>query len=145
MPLAGIGPFVFALGGYAAVDVDCNIRAQRAEVVKQFRKRDLKRIYEPGCGGATTLGVCRQQFPDAELIGGDLSPALLRGGHFMSEMLGLNITFRQEDCTKVAERDNSDLIVMGVRGRNPFDLAIFGSTANQVVRRARCPVLTYRP
>ena len=45
----------------------------------------------------------------------------------------------------VAERDNSDLIVMGVRGRNPFDLAIFGSTANQVVRRARCPVLTYRP
>lgn len=107
MFMAGIGPFVFALGGYAAVDVDCNIRTQRSEVVKQFRKRDMKRIYEPGCGGATTLGVCRQQFPDAELIGGDLSPALLRGGHFMSEMLGLNITFRQEDCTKVAERDNS--------------------------------------
>jgi nucleotide-binding universal stress UspA family protein len=29
-----------------------------------------------------------------------------------------------------------------VRGRNPIDLALFGSTANQVVRRARCPVVT---
>lgn len=37
---------------------------------------------------------------------------------------------------------HADLIVMGVRGRNPMDLLLFGSTANQVVRRATCPVLT---
>jgi nucleotide-binding universal stress UspA family protein len=37
-----------------------------------------------------------------------------------------------------------DLIVMGVRGRSPIDLTIFGSTANHVVRRAGCPVLTIR-
>ncbi len=109
MPMfaAGIGPYVFSLGGYAAVDVNCDIRAQRGNVVGQFRNRNLKRIYEPGCGGATTLGVCRQQFPDAELIGGDLSPSLLKNGHFVSEMLGLNITFRQEDACKVAEADAS--------------------------------------
>jgi nucleotide-binding universal stress UspA family protein len=43
-----------------------------------------------------------------------------------------------------AERDGTDLIVMGIRGRNPVDLTLFGSTANQVVRRATCPVLTLR-
>ena len=36
----------------------------------------------------------------------------------------------------------SDLIVVGVQGRRALDLTLFGSTANQVVRRATCPVLT---
>jgi nucleotide-binding universal stress UspA family protein len=45
---------------------------------------------------------------------------------------------------EAAEREGTDLIVMGVRGRNPVDLALFGSTANHVVRRAPCPVLTLR-
>jgi nucleotide-binding universal stress UspA family protein len=44
----------------------------------------------------------------------------------------------------VAEADAVDLIVMGVRGRNPLDLTLFGSTTNHVVRRAPCPVLTLR-
>jgi nucleotide-binding universal stress UspA family protein len=38
----------------------------------------------------------------------------------------------------------ADLIVMGVHGRNVVDLALFGSTTNQVVRSATCPVLTVR-
>jgi nucleotide-binding universal stress UspA family protein len=45
---------------------------------------------------------------------------------------------------ELAESDRADLIVMGVRGRNPVDLALFGSTVNHVVRRATCPVLTIR-
>lgn len=44
----------------------------------------------------------------------------------------------------VAERDAADLIVMGVHGRNALDLMVFGSTTNQVVRRASCPVLTLK-
>jgi nucleotide-binding universal stress UspA family protein len=43
-----------------------------------------------------------------------------------------------------AEADTTDLIIMGVRGRNPVDLTLFGSTTNHVVRRAHCPVLTLR-
>jgi len=42
-----------------------------------------------------------------------------------------------------AARDGqADLIVIGVRGRNALDIGLFGSTTNQVVRRATCPVLT---
>ena len=36
---------------------------------------------------------------------------------------------------------NADLIVLGVHGRNAFDLAFFGSTSKDVIRQARCPVL----
>jgi nucleotide-binding universal stress UspA family protein len=43
-----------------------------------------------------------------------------------------------------ATEDGCDLIVMGVHGRNVLDLMLFGSTTNQVVRRATCPVLTLR-
>lgn len=38
----------------------------------------------------------------------------------------------------------ADLIVIGVHGRNALDVTLFGSTTNQVVRRASCPVLTIR-
>jgi nucleotide-binding universal stress UspA family protein len=45
---------------------------------------------------------------------------------------------------KAAADGKADLIVLGVHGRRPIDLALFGSTANHVVRRATCPVLTLR-
>jgi nucleotide-binding universal stress UspA family protein len=45
---------------------------------------------------------------------------------------------------EVAAEEGSDLIVVGVHGRNPIDLRLFGSTANQIVRGATCPVLTLR-
>lgn len=44
----------------------------------------------------------------------------------------------------IAENEEADLIVMGVHGRNAIDMMLFGSTTNQVVRRAVCPVLTLR-
>jgi nucleotide-binding universal stress UspA family protein len=49
----------------------------------------------------------------------------------------------REILQAAAER-KSDVIVMGVQGRGPVDLAFFGSTAQHVVRQAVCPVLTLR-
>ena len=45
---------------------------------------------------------------------------------------------------EVVRTDGTDLIVMGVRGRNPVDLTLFGSTTNHVVRGSACPVLTIK-
>jgi universal stress protein A len=45
---------------------------------------------------------------------------------------------------RLVAEDKSDLIVMGVRGRGALDRWMFGSTAQQVVRHAICPVLTLR-
>ncbi len=43
-----------------------------------------------------------------------------------------------------AREEPAELIVLGVRGRSALDVGFFGSTANQAVRRATCPVLTIR-
>ena len=48
------------------------------------------------------------------------------------------------EILRLATERQVDLIVMGVRGRGPVDLTLFGSTTNQVVRRATCPVITVR-
>jgi nucleotide-binding universal stress UspA family protein len=45
------------------------------------------------------------------------------------------------EILKVAEAREADIVVMGVRGRHPIDLALFGSTTHHVVRGASCPVL----
>jgi nucleotide-binding universal stress UspA family protein len=45
------------------------------------------------------------------------------------------------EILRVATERQADLIVLGVHGRNAFDRAVFGSTTEQVVRRATCPVL----
>ncbi|PYR52148.1 MAG: hypothetical protein DMF89_03580 [Acidobacteria bacterium] len=44
----------------------------------------------------------------------------------------------------LADAEHTDLIVMGVHGRNAVDMMLFGSTTNHVVRSASCPVLTLR-
>ena len=43
-----------------------------------------------------------------------------------------------------AEAKAADLIVMGAQGRGGIGLALFGSTTQQVVRGAMCPVLSVR-
>ena len=48
------------------------------------------------------------------------------------------------EILRVAAEDHADLIVAGVHGRNAIDLMLFGSTTNQLVRHATCPVLTLR-
>jgi nucleotide-binding universal stress UspA family protein len=48
------------------------------------------------------------------------------------------------EILRVAANKDTDLIVLGVHGHNPFDRLFFGSTAQHVVRAARCPVLTVR-
>jgi nucleotide-binding universal stress UspA family protein len=52
---------------------------------------------------------------------------------------------RGEPYQKIIEHAadaHTDLIVMGVRGRNIVDLAIFGSTTHRVIQLGPCPVLT---
>ena len=49
-----------------------------------------------------------------------------------------------EQILTVATAEHSDLIVMGLQGRSALDMMLFGSTTQEVVRRASCPVLTLR-
>ncbi|MBI5198857.1 MAG: universal stress protein [Nitrospirae bacterium] len=45
---------------------------------------------------------------------------------------------------KVARDKKIDLIIIGTHGRTGIDRFLFGSTAEKVVRKAPCPVLSVR-
>ena len=50
-----------------------------------------------------------------------------------------------QEISRFAEEEKIDLIVIGTHGKTGLDRMLFGSTAEQVVRHAPCPVITVRP
>jgi nucleotide-binding universal stress UspA family protein len=85
-------------------------------------------------------GHPREQDIEARLWG--LVPDGVRDWCMPSVRVERGRPFRE--ILRVADEVHADLIVMGVHGRSALGLALFGSTTNQVVRRATCPVLTLR-
>lgn len=69
----------------------------------------------------------------------------------MEELRGLKNVERivvrgipDEEILKVAKNEKIDIIVIGTHGRTGIDRLLFGSTAEKVVRKAPCPVLSVR-
>jgi glycine betaine transporter len=52
--------------------------------------------------------------------------------------------YPSQEIVKYAREHKVDLIVMGTHGRGPIGHLLLGSVAENVVRRAHCPVLTVR-
>ncbi len=46
-----------------------------------------------------------------------------------------------QEIIQLALEARTDLIILGVRGRNALDLALFGSTTHRVIQLGSCPVL----
>lgn len=107
-----LGPLVFKHGGYAAVNVGDDLKKNRDDILRALPKTSYNRIYEPGCGGGTTIGAIAEKYPDAEIIGCDLSPLLLEMAHLVSERRGQKIHYKQRELTDTGEADASvDAIV----------------------------------
>jgi nucleotide-binding universal stress UspA family protein len=49
-----------------------------------------------------------------------------------------------DEIVNFADKEQCELIVMGTHGRTGFKRLLMGSVAEAVVRRAQCPVLTYK-
>ena len=48
------------------------------------------------------------------------------------------------EIIRTAKEKSADMIVIGTHGRTGIDHMLFGSTAEKVVRKSHCPVLTVR-
>jgi universal stress protein A len=49
-----------------------------------------------------------------------------------------------DEIVRLAEEEEVDLIVLGTHGRTGLSRLLMGSVAEQIVRRATCPVLTFK-
>ena len=65
-----------------------------------------------------------------------------RAGSAIEDRAVLGRAYRE--ILRIAADSSTDLIVMGAQGRGGLGLTLFGSTTQQVVRAATCPVLTVR-
>ena len=74
----------------------------------------------------------RMLIPAGELAGLQVEHVILRGMPFL-------------EIIRYAKANDVDLIVIGTHGRSGMEHIIFGSTAEKVVRKAPCPVLSVRP
>jgi len=84
----------------------------------------------------------RRQCETARQSVQELTASFRHGPSDIQHLVGLGRPYRE--ILRHADERHADLIVMGVRGRGPIDLTVFGSTTNHVVRRATCPVVTVR-
>ncbi len=50
-----------------------------------------------------------------------------------------------DEILAMADKEKASMIVLGTHGRAGLDHLLFGSTAERVVRRSKCPVMTIRP
>ena len=69
-----------------------------------------------------------------------LLPASARSHALLKPRLRVGKPYEEIICA--AREADADLIILGVRGRNALDLAIFGSTTHRVIQKGPCPVLT---
>ena len=79
---------------------------------------------------------------DAERRLGQMVGDAVRASCVVEEVVVTGTPHRE--ILSLAAALDSDLIVMGVQGRNAADLFFFGSTTHQVVRGAHCAVMTLR-
>lgn len=72
---------------------------------------DHRRVVDIGCGFGKSTRPFRDAFPDAEVIGIDLSAPALKLGHVAAERMGKPIWFRQADGADTGlETSSSDLV-----------------------------------
>ncbi len=83
-----------------------------------------------------------QRARDASIALNCLIPGDLRLSRPPVTMVALGKPYRE--ILRVAAEQSVDLVVSGVHDRRLLDLLIFGSTTNQIIRRAPCPVLSVR-
>ena len=69
-----------------------------------------------------------------------LLPSSARGCALLKPRLRVGTPY--QEIIRSARETDTDLIILGVRGRNALDLAVFGSTTHRVIQKGSCPVLT---
>ncbi len=136
-------PTDFSNGARAAMDHALSLaRDYKAKLILLYVIQDISiaEWYIPSSLSVADLVADMQKSAELEMEKlakevsskvGDVEKMVVRGVPFV-------------EIIKTAKEKNADMIVIGTHGRTGIDHMLFGSTAEKVVRKAHCPVLTVR-
>jgi ubiquinone/menaquinone biosynthesis C-methylase UbiE len=96
--------------------------------------RDYQRIVDLGCGFGKSTRPFKQKWPDAEVIGIDLSAPVLRLAHRHAADSGLDIKFRQADAQHTGLPDNSADLVTATMVVHELPPPVLGSVLTEAAR-----------
>lgn len=104
----GLGVFSFGLMGKNLDDIGESISLWASEKFPQFRP---KRILDMGCSIGHNTQPWAKTYPDAEVIGMDVSAPCLRYAHARSQSQGVQVHYQQGNATQAPYEDGSfDLV-----------------------------------
>jgi nucleotide-binding universal stress UspA family protein len=136
-------PTDFSQGARAAMDHAISLaKDYHAKLILLYVIQDISiaEWYIPSTLSVTDLVEDMQRSANAEMDrwgtevsakAADVEKMVVRGVPFV-------------EIIKTAKDKKADLIVIGTHGRTGIDHMLFGSTAEKVVRKSSCPVLTVR-
>jgi universal stress protein A len=117
--------------------------AAGAELVLLHVLPSLAAYAVPDLSGALSVSLQRESRTAAQRQLGRLEKQVKGPNLRVHTVLSEGVPFFQ--ILRAAKRLRCDLIVLATHGRTGLAHAIMGSVAENVVRRAPCPVLTVRP
>ena len=120
-----------------AQEADAHLTIMHVVEVTPAPRSDVENALESKMLGAYVAAAADDR---AERLKG-LIPDAVRTYCTVDTTLAIGKAYRE--ILRVASEHETELIVLGAHGRAISEL-LFGSTAHQVVRQARCPVLTSR-
>lgn len=120
-----------------AQEADAHLTIMHVVEVTPAPRSDVENALESKMLGAYVAAAADDR---AERLKG-LIPDAVRTYCTVDTTLAIGKAYRE--ILRVASEHETELIVLGAHGRAISEL-LFGSTAHQVVRQARCPVLTIR-
>ena len=136
-------PVDFSPASRTGLALACSIAQEADAALTLLHVLDLPPENDLITSGPFAYPECRaQRERDAHIALKCLIPPDLKTSRPPVTLVAIGNPYRE--ILRIAAEQSVDLIVSGVHGRNPWDLLIFGSTTNQVIRRATCPVLSVR-
>jgi len=136
-------PTDFSNGARAAMDHAVSLSEDyKARLILLYVIQDISiaEWYIPSPLSVTDLleDMEKSAWKEIDKWGAEISPKVKN----MEKMVVRGVPF--VEIIKTAKDKNADLIVIGTHGRTGIDHMLFGSTAEKVVRKASCAVLTVR-
>ncbi len=126
-----------AMGHAVSLAQDYNASLILLYVVQNMFMTDWDNL-SPQYQADLTEDLQRNAWNEMDKWGAEVAPKVKD----VEKMVVIGVPF--VEIIRTAREKNADLIVIGTHGRTGVDHMLFGSTAEKVVRKSSCPVLSVR-